>query len=265
MDRSSPPAAAATGLVIVPIVALSTVLCYLDLRVRLEALDLELAITDRFDRVHGLSVLWDDLTTCPRQHTGAEARSAAKDVLSRPEFHRPGPSIIERIERWVSDAINRVLETISGAAGGGVIASVILVAAVALAVVMLLRFGKGVQTDGTDDPRPACAPVAAAAPRTGAPRRPNTRPQADGATACGAATARWSWSSRATACSTTFPARRPVRSEPTSQSAPDRRRARSAKPPSSSTTCGTAMRPPVLRDASAVPIAVGAVLEEADR
>ncbi len=42
---------AATGLVIVPIVALSTVLCYLDLRVRLEALDLELAITDRFDRV----------------------------------------------------------------------------------------------------------------------------------------------------------------------------------------------------------------------
>jgi hypothetical protein len=37
--------------VIVPIVALSTVLCYLDLRVRLEALDLELAINDRFDRV----------------------------------------------------------------------------------------------------------------------------------------------------------------------------------------------------------------------
>lgn len=42
---------AATGLVIVPIVALATVLCYLDLRIRLEALDLELAITDRFDRV----------------------------------------------------------------------------------------------------------------------------------------------------------------------------------------------------------------------
>ncbi len=42
---------AATGLIIVPIVALSTVLCYIDLRVRLEGLDLELAITDRFDRV----------------------------------------------------------------------------------------------------------------------------------------------------------------------------------------------------------------------
>jgi hypothetical protein len=41
---------AATGLVIVPIVALATVLCYIDLRVRLEGLDLELAITERFDR-----------------------------------------------------------------------------------------------------------------------------------------------------------------------------------------------------------------------
>ncbi|HMK11318.1 MAG TPA: hypothetical protein VK461_07040 [Acidimicrobiales bacterium] len=41
---------AATGLVIVPIVALSTVLFYIDLRVRLEGLDLELAITERFER-----------------------------------------------------------------------------------------------------------------------------------------------------------------------------------------------------------------------
>ena len=42
---------AATGLIIVPIVALSTVLCYLDLRIRLEGLDLELAVAERFDRV----------------------------------------------------------------------------------------------------------------------------------------------------------------------------------------------------------------------
>ncbi len=42
---------AATGLVIVPIVALSAVLCYLDLRIRLEGLDLELAVAERFDRV----------------------------------------------------------------------------------------------------------------------------------------------------------------------------------------------------------------------
>lgn len=95
-------------------------------------------------------MLWDDLP--PPAHTGAEARSAAQDVLSRAEFHRPGPSIIERIERWVSEGINRVLEAISGAAGGGLIASLILIAAVALVVIMLLRFGKGVQADA---PRPA--------------------------------------------------------------------------------------------------------------
>jgi len=79
--------------------------------------------------------------------TGSDARNAARDVLSRPEFHRPGPSIIERIERWVSDAIGRVLDAISGVAGGGLIASVILIAAVALAVMMVLRFSRGVQTD----------------------------------------------------------------------------------------------------------------------
>ena len=39
---------AATGLVIGPIIALTAVLCYLDLRVRLEGLDLELAIADHF-------------------------------------------------------------------------------------------------------------------------------------------------------------------------------------------------------------------------
>ena len=92
-----------------------------------------------------LGVLWDELPS--PGHTGAEARRAARDVLARPEFHRPGPSIIERIERWVSDAIGRVLDAISGAAGGGLIASLILIAAVVLATVMVLRFSRGVQTD----------------------------------------------------------------------------------------------------------------------
>ena len=39
---------AATGLVVGPIIALTAVLCYLDLRVRLEGLDLELAIADHY-------------------------------------------------------------------------------------------------------------------------------------------------------------------------------------------------------------------------
>jgi hypothetical protein len=96
------------------------------------------------------SAFWDDLP--PAGHTGASARDAAKQVLARPEFHRPGPSIIQRIERWISEAISRALDAISGVAGGGFVASLILIAAVALVVVMLLRFGKGVQRDA---PRPA--------------------------------------------------------------------------------------------------------------
>ena len=95
-------------------------------------------------------MFWDELP--PPAHTGSQAKEAAHQVLSRPEFHRPGPSIIERIERWISEGISRVLDAISGVAGGGLVASLILIAAVALVVVMLLRFGKGVQADA---PRPA--------------------------------------------------------------------------------------------------------------
>ena len=101
---------------------------------------------------HG--VLWDELPS--PDHTGAEARDAARDVLARPEFHRPGPSIIERVERWVSEAISRVLDAISGAAGGGLIASLILIGAVVLATVMIVRFSRGVQTDAA---RPAARVV----------------------------------------------------------------------------------------------------------
>ena len=90
-------------------------------------------------------MIWADLPTPDR--TAGQAQDAAQEVLSRPEFHRPGPSIIERIEEWVSDTLNRVLEAFSGVAGGGVIAVVILVAAAALLVVMLVRFGRGVQRD----------------------------------------------------------------------------------------------------------------------
>jgi hypothetical protein len=90
-------------------------------------------------------VIWAELPVPDR--SAADAQDAAQEVLSRPEFHRPGPSIIERIEGWVSDALNRVLEAFSGVAGGGVIAVVILIAAAALVVVMLVRFGRGVQRD----------------------------------------------------------------------------------------------------------------------
>ncbi len=90
-------------------------------------------------------MIWADLPTPDR--TAAQAQDAAQEVLSRPEFHRPGPSIIERIEGWISDGLNRVLEVFSGVAGGGVIAMVILIAAAVLVVTMLLRFGRGVQSD----------------------------------------------------------------------------------------------------------------------
>ena len=90
-------------------------------------------------------MIWADLPTPDR--TAAQAQDAAQEVLSRPEFHRAGPSIIERIEGWVSDGLNRVLEVFSGVAGGGVIATVILIAAAVLVVMMLLRFGRGVQRD----------------------------------------------------------------------------------------------------------------------
>ena len=70
----------------------------------------------------------------------------------------------------------------AGPPAAACIASIILVAAVALIGRDAAAVRQGRAEATLRDPRHACAPVAAAAPRTGALRPPSTRPLADGAT-----------------------------------------------------------------------------------
>ena len=209
-------------------------------------------------------MIWADLPTPDR--TAAEAQDAAQEVLSRPEFHRPGPSIIERIEGWISDGLNRVLEVFSGVAGGGVIATVILVAAAAL-VGRDAACGSdaGVQTR----PRRArgTRPDRSRSHRRRVAHR-SSRPRSAGALASRVAlpiSRARRGARRPRASSTTSPARRRARSASKWRRRCHRPGSSSARPPPSSTTPGTAMPRPGpprrhdLKDLSA------AVLEQAQR
>lgn len=76
-----------------------------------------------------------------------EVGDAADEILSRSEFRRPAPSIFERIEDEVTDAIGRAFESLLGSGAGTVLAWIVLGGAVALAVYFTNRFRRTVTPD----------------------------------------------------------------------------------------------------------------------
>jgi len=63
----------------------------------------------------------------------------AHDILGRAEFRRPGPNIFERVQRWFTDWIGRFFNALAGAAGGGLVGWLILIAAVGVIVWFTIR------------------------------------------------------------------------------------------------------------------------------
>jgi hypothetical protein len=79
-------------------------------------------------------------------HAPDDVRHLADDILSRPEFREPPPSIFERAQRWIGDVLGRIFDALAGGSGGA-FAWLILVAAFAAAVYALTKFGRSVQRD----------------------------------------------------------------------------------------------------------------------
>jgi hypothetical protein len=77
-----------------------------------------------------------------------EVRRLADEIVARPEFQQPEPSLLERIRdaftRWVGELLNAAT---SGGASS-VIGVIVLVALVALVVWLAIRVGRTVQVDG---------------------------------------------------------------------------------------------------------------------
>lgn len=80
-------------------------------------------------------------------HTAAEARRRAAEILSSPEFRAPEPSLLERVRDWLLERLADLLRALTGSGGGTVLAWVVLGALVALLVVLVTRVGRTVRRD----------------------------------------------------------------------------------------------------------------------
>lgn len=67
------------------------------------------------------------------------ARDAADDILSRPEYQEPQPSLLDRAVDWLFDRLGDLFDTLTGSGPGSVVAWVVLGVLVLGAVVLLVR------------------------------------------------------------------------------------------------------------------------------
>lgn len=76
-----------------------------------------------------------------------EVRQAADDVLSRPEFRRPEPNVVEKAMAWLQERFGRVLQGLTSGDGASLIGWAVMVAAIAAIVFLLARLTRTVQVD----------------------------------------------------------------------------------------------------------------------
>lgn len=81
----------------------------------------------------------------------SEVREAADEILSRVQFRRPPPSLFDRAEDAVSEAMGRALESLLGSGAGTALAWLVLASSVGLAMFFLTRFGRTVTADRAID------------------------------------------------------------------------------------------------------------------
>ena len=79
--------------------------------------------------------------------TADEVRQLADEILSRPEFAQPEPSLLERVRSWFEDLIGRILEAAFAGGAGSLIGWVVLLGAVVAIIWFASRWGRTVQVD----------------------------------------------------------------------------------------------------------------------
>ena len=92
-----------------------------------------------------------------------EVQRRAEEILSRPEFRRPEPSLFDRVQEWVVDQLARVFSALSGGGRGSVVGLVLLVAAIGALVFFATRFARTVSAEPRARPVEARTPVRSAA------------------------------------------------------------------------------------------------------
>jgi Domain of unknown function (DUF4129) len=77
-----------------------------------------------------------------------EIRQLADDILARPEFRQPEPSLIEQARDWVEKRIGDILDAAFSGSAGSLVGWVVLLVAVGLIIWSATRFGRTVQAGG---------------------------------------------------------------------------------------------------------------------
>lgn len=80
----------------------------------------------------------------PPRNSAGSIRASARQILSRPEFQRPGKPIQQRIFDWVRD---RIVDILNAARPGTAVGLVVVVVALIVVTALLVRFGRSVQSD----------------------------------------------------------------------------------------------------------------------
>ncbi len=79
------------------------------------------------------------MRSSPEQVDPEAARRAADEILSRPEYREPQPSLVDRVLDAIGDLLGRAFDTLTGGGAGSVIGTVIVALLVAAAVWLLVR------------------------------------------------------------------------------------------------------------------------------
>ena len=96
------------------------------------------------------------------ERSAEEARRVADEVLSDAVFDRPPPGLLERAREWFFERIGEAVEGALGSSRSGLVGCLVVGALVVAAVLLVVRFTRGVQRD------PGAASTASG------PRRPAT-------------------------------------------------------------------------------------------
>jgi hypothetical protein len=80
-------------------------------------------------------------------HTAEQARRAAREVLSRPEFQEPARPLLQRLRDDLFDFLGRLLARLLEGATGSPVGWLVVAIVVAVLVALTVRFARGVRRD----------------------------------------------------------------------------------------------------------------------
>ena len=90
----------------------------------------------------------------PSVHDPAVVRELADTILAGHQYRRPPKSIPDRILEWFGDQLGKILGSLVGSGGGTVIAWGFVAAAIAVVVLLIVRYGGGPRARVPRAPRP---------------------------------------------------------------------------------------------------------------